>query len=64
MSKQPTIKRKILEMKDKAQFAAQYGLSKSSFGSILNQHQSLKVAAEEGKTIEGRKKSRKDPLTK
>ena len=55
MSKQPTMKRKILDMKDKlriieafdekvktegkvnkAQFAAQYGLSKSSFGSILS----------------------------
>ena len=52
MSKQPTMKRKILDMKDKlriidekvktegkvnkAQFAAQYGLSKCSFGSILS----------------------------
>ena len=55
MSKQPTMKRKILDMKDKlriieafdekvktegtvskAQFVAQYGLSMSSFGSILS----------------------------
>ena len=83
MSKQPTIKSKILDMKDKlriieafdekvktegkvnkAQFAVQYGLSKSSFGSILNQRQSLKDATEVGKTVEGRKKSRKDPMTK
>ena len=43
---------------------AQFGLSKSSFGSILNQRKSLKVAAEEGKTVEGRKKSRNYPMTK
>ena len=75
MSKQPTMKRKILDMKDKLriieafdkkvitegkvnkkQFAAQYGLSMTSFGSILNNASLWKLRQRRERLARGEKK--------
>ena len=46
---------------NKKKFAAEFRLTKSSFGVILNKRKSLETAEEEGKVVSGRKRYRASP---